>query len=322
MGYPRLVDVTNGWPDDRRLRLHLAGPLLLQDADGRELTPRGKKAQGILALLATSPRLRRTRSWLQDKLWSDRAPEQGAASLRQCLSEIRRSLGEHVECLQADRGWVGLDPDRIEVCLDEPGPGCGETEFLEGLDISDREFENWIRDQRHVYAERFDRPGESAAAEVRPDRRSVAAESPIVSSVPPRVALSLRTAEASARGAVADLALDLTAQKLLARAPVAVLDLRAEPPGHAPTASTWILTATSSTCGRRARVALSLSETGSHVVLWTEIETSDLAECYQSGPTRVGRLADHAVDAVLSCCRPPQPARGESSEARRPSRPS
>lgn len=136
----------------RTLVLRLGGPLELRDTDGHDLTPRARKAQGLLALLGTSPGLRRSRSWLQDKLWSDRGPEQGAASLRQCLTEIRRSLGDHVHCLVAETGWVGLDPDQVEVLLSAPpGPQGATSEFLEGLDIRDPEFENWLRDQRMAF---------------------------------------------------------------------------------------------------------------------------------------------------------------------------
>jgi hypothetical protein len=56
------------------------GPLRLSDAEGADLTPRGRKAQGVLALLGTAPGLRRSRSWLQDKLWSDRARNKARAA--------------------------------------------------------------------------------------------------------------------------------------------------------------------------------------------------------------------------------------------------
>jgi len=138
----------------RTLVLRLGGPLELRDTDGIDLTPRARKAQGLLALLGTAPGLRRSRCWLQDKLWSDRAPEQGAASLRQCLTEIRRSLRDHVDCLIAETGWVALDSERVEVTLTPPtGPHGERGEFLEGLDVRDPEFEHWLRDQRIAHEE-------------------------------------------------------------------------------------------------------------------------------------------------------------------------
>jgi TolB-like protein len=146
-------------PHSPNIRLRLAGPLRLVRCDGTEITPRSAKAQALLALLGSAPSARRSRAWLQDKLWSDRGPEQAAASLRQALAELRRALGDCRDCLIADAGWVGLDPDRVEVQID-PEPAdfglAGEPpEFAEGLDVRDPEFEDWIRDQRLAYAEQI-----------------------------------------------------------------------------------------------------------------------------------------------------------------------
>jgi tetratricopeptide (TPR) repeat protein len=136
------------------LILDLHGPLRLTAAGGSDLTPRARKAQGMLALLGTAPGLKRSRSWIQDKLWSDRGPEQGAASLRQCLTEIRARLGPHADCLRSEAGWIALDPACVKVRTG-PAPGTrgSDVEFLEGLDIRDPEFENWVRDQRLAHAE-------------------------------------------------------------------------------------------------------------------------------------------------------------------------
>jgi adenylate cyclase len=110
-------------------------------------------------LLASAPALRRSRAWLQDKLWSDRGPEQGAASMRQALVDIRRAWGEARDCLLADAGWIGLDPARVAIEVDPRPEDLGLSgalpEFAEGLDVRDPEFEDWIRDQRRAYADRL-----------------------------------------------------------------------------------------------------------------------------------------------------------------------
>ena len=72
------------------LRICVIGVFRVLTHDGQDLTPRGRKARALLAILALTSTRRRSRPALQDKLWSDRGPEQGAASLRQTLSEIRR----------------------------------------------------------------------------------------------------------------------------------------------------------------------------------------------------------------------------------------
>lgn len=134
--------------DGAIVRLVLAGPLRLVGPQDQDLTPPGSKTQGVLALLGTSPDLSRSRRWLQDRLWSDRGPEQGAASLRQALSELRRALGPRAGLLLADRQKVALDRAQVAVVMPE-GP---ETEFLEGIDVRDPEFADWLRTQRSALA--------------------------------------------------------------------------------------------------------------------------------------------------------------------------
>ncbi len=132
-------------PDGRSVTIHLYGGFLIQDQAETVLTPKGAKSQGLLALLATNRRFQRSRTWLQDKLWSDRGPEQGAASLRQALVEIRKALGAHSDILVADRKTVSLDPDRVTVFSKAHHPG---EEFLEGIDVRDPEFDTWLASQR------------------------------------------------------------------------------------------------------------------------------------------------------------------------------
>jgi hypothetical protein len=135
------------------LILDLVGPFQLRNTQGVNLTPRSQKAQGLLALVGTSRNLRRSRTWLQDKLWSDRGREQGAASLRQCLCEIRSVLRSHATCFRTESGWISLDPDRILVnAKPAEGSGGGDAEFLEGVDVRDPEFEDWLRSQRAFYS--------------------------------------------------------------------------------------------------------------------------------------------------------------------------
>lgn len=112
------------------------------------------KARGLLAILGTSRNLRTARARLQDKLWSDRSPEQGGASLRQALAEIRRALGPDRDALVSGPGWVGLDGDRVRVDLDPaPGQARETVVFAEDLDIADPEFDDWLAVQRSHFEE-------------------------------------------------------------------------------------------------------------------------------------------------------------------------
>ena len=129
---------------NQRLAVVLSGPFRLVGPDGRERVLKSAKAQGVIALLATAPGMRRSRVWLQDKLWSDRGRAQGAGSLRQALCDIRHALGNCAPALVSDRMTVSLDASQVHVIGPPEAPG----EFLEGIDVRDPEFEDWLREQR------------------------------------------------------------------------------------------------------------------------------------------------------------------------------
>lgn len=175
----------------KSLKMSLLGPFSLLDAEGREIAPRGRKACAILAMLATGPQARRSRKWLQDRLWSDRDGAQGAASLRHALYEIRQSLGDQRSLLEADTFVVSLDTTRllIDVNLDEAlEQFAGEPpEFLEGIDIRDDEFEEWLREQREYWRDRLRDKSQRARAELRLPSgiHSVAASEPSRTVSPP-----------------------------------------------------------------------------------------------------------------------------------------
>ncbi len=138
--------VRGGRCEGARVQAFCRGPFHVKDASGRDRTPRGMKDRGLLALLVLSPGQRRTRQWLQDKLWSDRTPEQAAHSCRQSLSALRQALGPDADKLVSDRATVWLAPP-FEAVLDGPG------EVLADLDIRDPEFTDWLRDCRQSLSE-------------------------------------------------------------------------------------------------------------------------------------------------------------------------
>jgi DNA-binding SARP family transcriptional activator len=128
-----------------RYTIHLQGRFRVFDPEGKPVELRSAKAQGLIALLATVPELDRGRLWLQDKLWSDRAPVEAARSLRQELTQLRKHLNLREEVLKADRSRIWLDATRVAVM----GEDAAETrDFLEGLDIRDPEFNRWLTEMR------------------------------------------------------------------------------------------------------------------------------------------------------------------------------
>lgn len=147
--------------------MFLFGPFTVQGLDGQDLTPKSRKSRAILAMLAVAPRGSRSRVWLRDKLWSDRGEDQASASLRQALLDIRSALGPAAAHLvSADKHTVSLDLAALQIdALDALKPTAaksafGQTEnFLEGIDVRDPEFEEWLTLERQSWHRRIEEAG-------------------------------------------------------------------------------------------------------------------------------------------------------------------
>lgn len=138
--------------------IRLMGQFQVQDATGADCTPRGAKARAILALLCQTPDHSRPRRWLETRLWSDRGQDQASGSLRQALTEVRKALGPLAVNLNSDRDCVSLggfvtdldhDPEAVRKALSHG------REFLEGIDIIDAAFCEWLAEERQRLAQRF-----------------------------------------------------------------------------------------------------------------------------------------------------------------------
>lgn len=168
---PRTDQPLNANAEQSLCRFFLLGPFSISDPNGMPLTPKAQKTCAMLAMLALSPRATRTRVWLRDKLWSDRGEEQGAASLRQALLDARRSFGGlSDQLIVADKKSVSLCLDKIsidtELLLAEAEKSTQDLErlrrsvnedLLEGMDIRDPEFEDWLVLERQVWERRVSR---------------------------------------------------------------------------------------------------------------------------------------------------------------------
>lgn len=155
------------------LRIGLMGRFSLTTPDGQTIHVSSKRGRALLALLAIAPSGQRERRWLQYKLWSTRGDREGSGSLRQCLSGLRRALGDSGDVLLTDRTSVGLDLSRIEVDTADlakllvENPNHAKSEFLEGLDIADPEFDDWLREQRTFWENRIEEATENFDPEAR-----------------------------------------------------------------------------------------------------------------------------------------------------------
>lgn len=142
-------------------KLFVVGPISLTDATGQNRTPRSKKAVALLALLALAPRRQRTRVWLRDKLWSESDERKSSTSLRQVIFELRRDLGglfdaiialdRHTITLKDDRLWIDYIAVQQDVSQMSTLNISPDTTLLEGIDIRDEEFENWLLLERQTW---------------------------------------------------------------------------------------------------------------------------------------------------------------------------
>lgn len=146
----------------KKVEFFLLGPFSVMGPNAENLTPSTQKSKAILAFVVTSNRGMRSRAWICDKLWSDRAPEQALASLRQALCEIRKALGSYcedlltidkfnvsinLEAVSVDLDLIRVDAERSELVYDKSLRRL-DADFLEGMDICDPEFEDWLSVER------------------------------------------------------------------------------------------------------------------------------------------------------------------------------
>lgn len=98
-------------------RLQILGPVALRSAADREAAHLGRKAQALLAFVASRGLNGTTRSNLLALLWADHGEEEARNSLRQCLHQIRHAFGDAGELFELSGDRVGLRESRCQVDL-------------------------------------------------------------------------------------------------------------------------------------------------------------------------------------------------------------
>lgn len=148
--------------DERMLSLDLLGQFRLSDGT-RAVGPLPRKAQALLAYLASHSSEAIPRERLATLLWSYSDPGHGRQSLRQALAAIRAGLGTAQDLLMIDAGSVRLavgDALAVDVSSFEALARSADTaalerasalyrgEFLAGLHIGTEQFEEWLSIER------------------------------------------------------------------------------------------------------------------------------------------------------------------------------
>lgn len=282
--------------------LRIFGAFGVTDAGNRPLHIGRAKECALIAVLCLSPGFRRSRSWLRALLWSGHDDRRAAANLRQAIWQIRETFAGGPPLIDSDGTVVWLNADAI---LSVNHPDRGQLELLEGIDIRDEAFEDWLRTMRNDDIGTPD-VGD-ATQDPRPDRRTgrngaVAPAGPAGLSQGGRVALGLLpTAHAGLTPAElleADSVCDAIARLVSQMTGVAVHDLRGveEPVVPLPledgTGATHLVQAIVERRADRLHLRLRLTDGISRRLLWLS-EPVDAATAWDS------ELAASATDALL-----------------------
>jgi tetratricopeptide (TPR) repeat protein len=301
-----------------RLEIHLSGPFRIADGEGGDITPRGKRAKALIALLATAKNGVRSRKWIQEKLWSDRGPDQGAASLRQELTELRRHFkSAGVELISADREVIQLDLSSAIIDIHDTEGDAPTQDLLEGLDLCDPEFEDWLRDERRHWEAAAERRARTPVpAVVLPQPKPAEAIRAVLAR--PCVALLADFAPSLDPGscALGNLFLDLVARSFLAFDAVDLIDLRVDraPPAvlSATAGPDWILQVSAAAVAGLTTLSVQLRRVEDRLVLWSQ--TRRFARDAPLGPedADLGSFVNDAVFATLDQIVKPEWPRDEA----------
>ena len=129
----------------------------------RGLTFPTRKAQALLAYLAVRPEEKYTRNKLAAMFWGGAGKEQARQSLRQSLSSLRSTVGRfHPQILMVEADCVTLDWSCMDVDVPEferlaargaprdleQAAALYAGDLLDGLDVSEEPFDEWLRSER------------------------------------------------------------------------------------------------------------------------------------------------------------------------------
>ena len=143
----------NKFMTSTRYLVKVWGSFDLKQLDGFSIRPTVRKACALLALLALSSDHRLSRKWVQSILWSNSSEVQGSGSLRQELARLKRLLGK---AIQSDNIDIWLDTKWFHFDHLDSTLRPDDVELLQGIDIDDEAFEDWLRDRRQFFANQND----------------------------------------------------------------------------------------------------------------------------------------------------------------------
>lgn len=139
---------------DQRIagRVYTFGRFQVLDESGAPMLPKSRKAIALFAYLLTRRGAPISRETAVDFFWSDRANEQGRASLRQALLEIRRAIPkQNAHAIVFERNALGIRSEAFSFDFD--GTFTSKNmhdvgEFLQGIDPAAPVFDEWLETER------------------------------------------------------------------------------------------------------------------------------------------------------------------------------
>lgn len=164
MGQAETRVAAQGW-----MKATLFGDFRIETPSGELVLLSNRRAALLLAVLCLEPAHSIDREALARLLWPDRFLAQAKASLRQCLLDLKRQLGERgIDCLIVSRGEVALAPGSLasdlldleaELSSDHPETAIGallaigNRPLIQGPPLNPK-FDEWIANRRdHVDAQ-------------------------------------------------------------------------------------------------------------------------------------------------------------------------
>ena len=264
------------------VKLYGAPDICLAGASTLRIT--GTRNTALIALLACAPGMRRSRNWLTGVLWSDSAPDRARANLRQLLHALRQNIGPAFDTVFiTERDHISLATDAV--MLDNTGTG----EFLEGIDLAEEGFEEWLRDQRLL------------------DNREATPVLPAASvSVLPRIIVCPfnETGAAQTIGIGDALAQELTGHFARSQLIDAISHFSsralAAPRDRPETSAEYVLTGQCRQNAGTLIVDATLTDAGDHRVLWSDRQRIDLGAFLAGEDHLTGKIAGQALRIIMS----------------------
>jgi DNA-binding SARP family transcriptional activator/alpha-beta hydrolase superfamily lysophospholipase len=145
-----------------RFQVILLGGFAVHGPDGRPLNLPTRKAEAVLALLASRGGEALSRERVIGLLWGDRGDKQARHSLSQTLTSIRGVLGDSPDPFIAERESIAVNPDLVAadvVALEalaarddldslRAAGGLCRGPLLEGLRLQEAAFDEWLSQER------------------------------------------------------------------------------------------------------------------------------------------------------------------------------